>query len=149
MQIHVCLGKYIYSSLAIAYSMENKCKVFFFLSPSHLSVRHLLMYDYEKSKAASCDDLKFSLPFATLKISTWPLTSKCHAQSFLFSRYPLRSSQPLRRKKRLCSSVCSMWRVQEVVCLASKRKLLNRAKIEDDVVLYSCRHSFIVGRYHG
>lgn len=113
-----CSGMYSYSrkcwALANAYSMENKCKIHFF--PLHHSVRHLLMYDNRSPKQSKIIHVLwwfdvFLISCNRLKISMWPLTSKCHTQSFIFSVYHLCLLHPLHRKVHLFFLSCSIWRV--------------------------------------
>lgn len=147
-QIRLCLGKHISSRKCHVLRLDcrpqhGKTTVKswgFFSPPSHLSMRH----QHSERSCMSCDDLMFSLSFATNdKISTWPLTSKCHTEfPFLFisSAFITSSAQKgtpfVPQLLNVASSRASLF--------ASQRKLLNLlqslSNIEYDSFLY-CRHS--------
>lgn len=126
-QIHVCQGNYIYStkyhcllSLAIAYSVENKCKVFFPFTPFYETSVDVWLWDIKTVKDLPCPVMIWCFPRLSQQIwkfprGPWPL-NVTHRVSF--SLYILYVHCFLCTELHtFCSSVAQLWRVQEVVCL--------------------------------
>lgn len=98
-----------------------------------------MRHQNSERSSVSCDDLMFSLSFATNdKISTWPLTSKCHTEfpSAFITSSAQKGTPFVPQLLNVVSSRGTLF--------ASQRKLLNPLQsllnIEYDSFLY-CRHS--------
>lgn len=103
--IHIHLGN-IYSrkfqSSAIAYSMENKCMIFFPFTPFRDICWCIIMrHQNNKRSFMSCD---LFIAFRNKwNISMWPLTSKCQPVSFFLSISPTLIASSAQKGTPFCS----------------------------------------------